>query len=98
MREIEMRMLDMKHVRKLSCRRLLPGSLAALAAAGLWTAAVRPAIAHEAMCPVCKLDVPQDTERQDNEVAIRAGRKRVEYRCVFCALSDAKSFPGEITV
>lgn len=57
-----------------------------------------PASAHEGQCPVCKLDIPQDTEQQDNEVALRSGRKRIEYRCVFCAVSDAKSFTGDVTV
>jgi hypothetical protein len=59
----------------------------------------RPAMAHEATCPYCKLDVPQDTEQQDNEVALRYGRKRIEYRCVFCALAQAKSdYKGDLTI
>jgi hypothetical protein len=60
--------------------------------------AVLPALAHEAKCPVCKLDVVQDTDKLDNEVAIRSGRKRIEYRCVYCALTDAKTYAGDITV
>jgi hypothetical protein len=58
----------------------------------------RPALAHEATCPVCKLDVVQDTEKLDNEVALRFGRKRIEYRCVYCALQDAKNYNGEVTI
>lgn len=58
----------------------------------------RPVFAHEAKCPICSLDVPQDTTQQDNEVAIRSGRKRIEYRCVSCALHDAVTYKGDITV
>jgi hypothetical protein len=79
-------------------RRLLAASLAALLSAGLAGLAARPSQAHEAKCPICKLDVPQDTEKQDNEVALRSGRKRIEYRCVFCALSDSKAFQADLTV
>ena len=69
--------------------------LSGLLAAGF---GIRPALAHEAKCPICSLDVPQDTAEQDNEVAIRAGRKRIEYRCVSCALHDAATYKGDITV
>jgi hypothetical protein len=78
-------------------RRLLLGSVL-LSALGATVLPVLPAMAHEGKCPVCKLDVPQDTKDQDNEVALKSGRKRIEYRCVFCALSDAKSYTGDITV
>jgi hypothetical protein len=57
-----------------------------------------PGTAHEAQCPVCKLDVVQDTETTDNEVAIRFGRKRIEYRCLQCALQDAPSYRGDVTI
>ena len=60
--------------------------------------ALRPLWLHEATCPVCKLDVVQDTEKLDNEVALKFGRKRIEYRCVYCALSDAKNFNGDLTI
>jgi hypothetical protein len=86
----------MKHV--FNRRLFLAGTLAAALGAGLTGSAVRPALAHEAKCPVCKLDVVQDTEQLDNEVAIKSGRKRIEYRCVSCALNDAKSYTGDITV
>lgn len=82
-------------------RRLFVGSIAALAAAGfLVTASPRIADAHEADCPLCQLKVVQDTPTQDNEVTLRYGRKRIEYRCVWCALTEAKSdFPnGELTI
>ncbi|MGV3719275.1 MAG: hypothetical protein ACO1SX_00070 [Actinomycetota bacterium] len=79
-------------------RLLLAGSLAAALAAPIAALSVRPVLAHEAKCPVCKLDVVQDTDKLDNEVALRSGRKRIEYRCVYCALSDAKSYTGDITI
>src|SRR5260221_10574122 len=88
----------MKSVNAVSRRLLFAGSLAALLGAGLTGPMLRPALAHEGKCPVCKLDVPQDTDKQDNEVALKAGRKRIEYRCVYCALSDAKSYTGDLTI
>src|SRR5262249_45050321 len=43
--------------------------------------------------------VVQDTTQQDNEVALKYGRKRIEYRCVYCALAQAKSdFQGDLTI
>lgn len=74
----------------ISRRRLLSGGLAVLAAiAASNLAVITPAFAHDADCPVCKLNVIQDTKEQDNEVALRYGRKRIEYRCVYCAITDA---------
>lgn len=86
----------MKSDSNVSRRLLLAGSLAALV--GVAGPVLRPAMAHEGKCPVCKLDVPQDTKEQDNEVALKSGRKRIEYRCVFCALSDSKSYTGDVTI
>ena len=79
-------------------RLFLAGSLAAVVAVPLAGISVRPAFAHEAKCPVCKLDVVQDTDALDNEVALRSGRKRIEYRCVYCALNDARSYTGDLTI
>ena len=79
-------------------RLLLAGTLAALIGASVSGPGLRPALAHEAKCPVCKLDVVQDTDKQDNEVALKSGRKRIEYRCVYCALQDAKSYTGDLTI
>ena len=79
-------------------RLLLVGTLAVLIGTSVAGPGLRPAMAHEGKCPVCKMDVPQDTDRQDNEVALKSGRKRIEYRCVFCALSDAKSYTGDVTI
>ncbi|MES2462692.1 MAG: hypothetical protein V4671_19085 [Armatimonadota bacterium] len=73
-----------------SRRRLISSGLFATLAAtasfsGLFTA---PALAHETPCPYCKMTVTQDTPAQDNEVALRYGRKRIEYKCVWCAVAD----------
>lgn len=82
-----------------SRRRMLAGSLAAFVSLGIAGLAGRPAQAHEAKCPYCKLDVVQDTSTMDNEVALRYGRKRIEYRCVYCALAEAKTaFKGDLNI
>jgi hypothetical protein len=66
---------------------------------GLTGLVMRPALAHETQCPYCRLDVVQDTAEQDNEVPLRYGRKRIEYRCVYCALAQAKAeYKGDITI
>jgi hypothetical protein len=81
-----------------SRRSLAAGALAALLSLGA-SFHLGPASAHAAKCPYCKLDVPQDTDQQDNEVALRFGRKRIEYRCVFCALAQAKTdYKGDLSV
>ena len=82
----------------MSRRLFFAGIFAAALGLGVAGPALRPALAHEAKCPVCKLDVVQDTDQLDNEVAIRSGRKRIEYRCVFCALQDSKTYTGDITI
>ncbi len=79
-------------------RTLLAGTLAALLGGAVLNSDQRPALAHEAKCPVCKLDVVQDTDKLDNEVALKFGRKRIEYRCVWCALTDAKTYKGDVTI
>jgi hypothetical protein len=85
--------------RRAFAARLSALALAAAAAASL-AALPLPAAAHETDCPFCKLKVVQDTKEQDNEVALRYGRKRIEYRCVFCALSEAQTpqYPGDLTI
>ena len=75
------------------------GAVAAILGASMIGVSQQPAFAHEAKCPYCKLDVVQDTKDQDNEVALKYGRKRIEYRCVFCALAQAKSeFKGDLKI
>lgn len=79
-------------------RRLLAATLAALSLSA-FAAVVRPARAHETKCPYCKLDVTQDTATLDNEVALRYGRKRIEYKCVHCALAEAKTeYSGDLSI
>ena len=56
------------------------------------------ALAHEVPCPLCGLKVVQSTKKQDNEVVLRFGNKRIEYRCVYCALADAKKYDGDLFV
>jgi hypothetical protein len=56
------------------------------------------ALAHEVPCPLCGLKVVQATKTQDNEVVLRFGKKRIEYRCVYCALADAKKYDGDLFV
>jgi len=84
--------------RTITRRLFLAGSLTVALALPIAGLVARPALAHEAKCPTCKLDVVQDTDTLDNEVALRSGRKRIEYRCVYCALNDAKSYTGDLTI
>lgn len=70
-------------------RRAFAGRFAALVGALTLTSTLVPfAQAHDTDCPYCTLKVVQDTPTQDNEVALRYGRKRIEYRCVLCAIAD----------
>ncbi len=66
-------------------------ALGAFATLALAAAVVTPAFAHEAPCPYCKLKITQDTPTQDNETVLRLGRKRIEYKCVYCAMADANT-------
>lgn len=68
-------------------------------------AAVTPSIssvafAHEAPCPYCSLTLTQDTPEQDNETVLKYGRKRIEYKCVYCALAESKTeyAEGDISI
>lgn len=55
--------------------------------------------AHEAPCPYCNMKITQDTPAQDNEVALKVGRKRIEYKCVFCALAEAVTeYQGDLSI
>ena len=56
------------------------------------------AAAHPVPCPRCGLKVAQATPTQDNEVVLRFGNKRIEYRCVDCALADAAKYDGDLFV
>lgn len=78
-------------------RRALVAALSALTL----TAGTLPAFAHDTPCPYCKMKVTQDTPEQDNETVLRLGRKRIEYKCVYCAMADANTKykdSGDVTI
>ncbi|MBX3110196.1 MAG: hypothetical protein KF743_13535 [Fimbriimonadaceae bacterium] len=56
------------------------------------------ASAHEADCPYCKLKLVQNTKEQDNEVVVKVGNKRIEYRCLYCVIKDQKRYKGDLVV
>jgi hypothetical protein len=72
-------------------RRVFLAGVSTLLLSGSVAPVLSPALAHEADCPVCSLPVVQDTADLDNEVKLRYGRKRIEYRCVYCALTEAQN-------
>ena len=77
-------------------RRVFAGLFAATLLAPFTTPA---AFAHIAPCPYCSMTIAQDTDTQDNEVALRIGRKRIEYKCVYCALAEAQTeYEGDLTI
>lgn len=57
-----------------------------------------PAMAHEGDCPYCKLKLVQNTKEQDNEVVLKAGNKRIEYRCMYCVIKDQNRYKGDLVV
>ena len=54
--------------------------------------------AHEGDCPYCKLKLVQNTKDQDNEVVLKFGNKRIEYRCVYCVIKDQGRYKGDLVV
>ncbi|CAN5696410.1 hypothetical protein BH11ARM2_BH11ARM2_37690 [soil metagenome] len=56
------------------------------------------AMAHDVPCPLCGLKLVQATKDQDNEVVLRFGKKKIEYRCVYCALADSGKYDGDLIV
>ncbi|MEQ1822825.1 MAG: hypothetical protein ABL949_09955 [Fimbriimonadaceae bacterium] len=56
------------------------------------------AFAHEGDCPFCKLKLVQNTKDQDNEVVVKFGNKRIEYRCVTCVFKDQKRYKSDLIV
>lgn len=63
-------------------------------AAAVFSATIFPilsASAHEADCPYCDRAITQDTATQDNETVLKYGKKRIEYKCVYCAVSEAQT-------
>ncbi len=68
--------------------------LAAISAIGF----AQFAFAHEADCPYCKIPIVQNTATQDNEVVLKFGNKKIEYRCVYCVFKDQKRYKGDLVV
>lgn len=55
-------------------------------------------VAHEGDCPYCKLKLVQNTKDQDNEVVVKFGNKRIEYRCVTCVIKDQARYKSDLVV
>lgn len=53
---------------------------------------------HEADCPNCKLPLVQNNDDFDNEVVVRFGNKRIEYRSVYCVIKDQERYKVDLTV
>ena len=53
---------------------------------------------HDADCPYCKLKLVQNTKDLDNEVVVKFGNKRIEYRSVFCAVKDQARYKSDLVV
>jgi hypothetical protein len=71
---------------------------AAFALAFMLVGTTAMAVPHEGICPYCQLDLVQNTDAQDNEVVVKAGNKRIEYRCLFCVVKDEKRYQGDLVV
>ncbi len=56
------------------------------------------ASAHDAECPYCQLKLVQSTKTQDNEVVLKVGNKRIEYRCMYCVIKDQKRYKGDLVI
>jgi hypothetical protein len=56
------------------------------------------ASAHEGDCPYCKMKLVQNTKDQDNEVVVKFGNKRIEYRCVYCVVKDQGRYKADLVV
>ncbi len=56
------------------------------------------AVSHEGDCPYCKMPLVQNTKDQDNEVVVKFGNKRIEYRCVYCVVKDQKRYKSDLIV
>ncbi len=75
----------------------LKSSLALLAVLGTLGMSTM-ASAHEGDCPYCKLKLVQNTKDLDNEVVVKTGNKRIEYRCMYCVIKDQKRYKGDLVV
>jgi hypothetical protein len=56
------------------------------------------AFSHEGDCPYCKLPLLQNTKDQDNEVVVKFGNKRIEYRCLYCVVKDQKRYKTDLII
>lgn len=54
--------------------------------------------AHEGECPYCKLKLVQNTKDQDNEVVVKFGNKRIEYRSIYCVFKDQGRYKSDLIV
>lgn len=72
--------------------------MAALLLLGGTFAITSTASAHEGDCPYCKLKLVQNTKDEDNEVVVKFGNKRIEYRCVYCVVADQAKLKGDLIV
>jgi hypothetical protein len=54
--------------------------------------------AHDADCPYCKLKLVQNTKDEDNEVVLKYGNKRIEYRCMYCVMKDQGRYKSDLVV
>ena len=81
-------------------RRLVTGALAALLiGGGILIGGGRFAQAKAPKCPYCKLAVLDNRGQIDNRVTLTQGARRIEYRCVYCAIAKAKSdIKGDLTI
>jgi hypothetical protein len=71
-------------------RNMLAGLMAVAAASTLGLGAtsiapLAPAVAHEADCPECEMAIVEK-----EEVQMKVGQKTIDYRCVLCAIAQAK--------
>ncbi len=56
------------------------------------------ALGHEGKCPLCKLDLVQNTDSLDYEVVVKVGNKKIEYRCIYCVFGDQKRYKTDLVV
>jgi len=51
-----------------------------------------------ARCPFCQMSVLKDTATTDYQVNLSSNGKTTSYRCVLCALADAKVRKGDLLI
>lgn len=80
---------------QIATRALVVGALAVVSTISVPALGLRPAMAHSAPCPYCSMTLSDDTAS-----VLKIGRKRIEYKCAYCALAEAKTeYPsGDLSV